>query len=155
MDHFQGPERVFIEQARLGYVSDATKCANIEYEQSIIMFMDVENANAESYQTAFNQWVAHDVDHNVCPLDGYGTFPQNGGGVHFLHLFLCQEDKSLCQKKRIAHCLWQCMSAADIAKNRGITNIYPCSFSSKSGLTIMIKEVRDLYKPLALPPVFS
>ena len=106
-------------------------------------------ANAECYPTTFSQLVANDVDHNVYPLDDYGPFLQNGGGESFQHLFLCLEEKSLCQRKRIAR-LQQCMSAADITKNRSITNIHPSSFSSKSGLTVTMKEVCDLYKRIVL-----
>ena len=96
MDHIQGPERVVIELSRLGYISHV--CKYQEYEQSTIMSLEAEKANAESYLTALSQWVANDVDHNVRPLDCHGTFSQNGL-VLLQHMFLCHEYKSLCHKR--------------------------------------------------------
>ena len=77
MDHAFDSKFLTNELARLGLCVSYDEV--LRYKQSIMMSHTSGHVTGVPYPTAFTQWVADNVDHNVRTLDGLGTF--HGMGI--------------------------------------------------------------------------
>jgi hypothetical protein len=76
MDHAFGSKFLIQELSRLGMSISYDEV--VRYKQSVEMSQNPQHATGVPYPSAFTQWVADNVDHNVRTLDGYGTLHAMG-----------------------------------------------------------------------------
>ena len=76
LDHVFGSKWMLMELNRLGFCigSDEVTC----YKQSIVENENVTDFLCENLSGSFTQWSADNADHNLCTLDGKGTFHAMG-----------------------------------------------------------------------------
>ena len=77
LDHLFASKTLLIQLARLGFSLSYDEV--LRYKQSVVSPEAPGTVTCLSYPTAFTQYMADNVDHNVCSVDGRGSL--HGMGI--------------------------------------------------------------------------
>jgi len=77
MEHTFGSKWLVNELSRLGFSVSYDEV--VRFKQSVLQDEVSSQSSLSSYPGAFTQWVADNVDHNSCTIDGRGSF--HGMGI--------------------------------------------------------------------------
>ena len=143
MDHLFGSKWLITELSRLGFSISYDEVTR--YKQSVIQTEDaMEVADSFSPDT-FTQFVADNVDHNICTLDGKGTF--HGMGI----ISTSTNRAGMNDSQRMGVRRQKAKKTVDVIKNKGIQLVSYIK-TDKLGLScISYKPLQQLQFPYILP----
>lgn len=147
MDHVFGSKWLINELYRLGFSISYDEVTR--FKQSVIEDTDATELAGSFAKGTFTQFVADNVDHNVCSLDGKGTF--HGMGV--ISTSVNSTDPLIDQNKQIRR--QNTNKALEVVKNRGIDLVQYIA-PHKSGLSdVIFKPICQLQSPQCVLPSAS
>jgi len=147
-DHGYGSKFLLRQLSRLGLSVSYDEVER--YRQSVLASKCRGSDTGPSAPSGATQWVADNVDHNICTLDGRGSF--HGMGIISATVHLDGEFGSSHFKiKRLQRRLF----ASQVCADRGIP-IRRYTLAGKKGLSVVtMTDVRHLQRPICLPQIMQ
>ena len=140
VDHKCGMKWLSTEMFRLGFAVSYGEV--YRFKQSVVMTENMDDIlQSRASENSFTTFIADNVDHTVCTLDGRGTF-------HGMGVMAATTNKGNHQVKEVPRKrLKQYVKADDLVKAKGIP-ITTYDFPEKRGLdSIIFKSYEDLIFP--------
>ena len=143
LDHLYRSELLVTKLARLGFSVSYDEV--IRYKQSVLQATNTDS-HMQSFPTAFTQWIADNVDHNVLTLDGLGTF--HGMGVIAAST---RSEKSPEYIREEAIVRLKRVLVKEVTRGGGIPIKLYCPPEKPALSTITLKTRKQLEFPYTLP----
>ena len=141
VDHMFGSEELLQILSRLGFCVSYDEV--VRFKQSVMQAHTGFSAEPRNLSGAFTQFIADNVDHNVCTLDGKGTFH----GMGMISATVEATEPTVHHITRIP----KRMKAGKGSHGNSVT-LLPYSMGSGVGLSrIELADIRSLQHPLVLP----
>ena len=146
LDHMFGSKVLLMQLARLGLCLSYDEV--LRFKQSVVSSEEPGAVSGLSYPTAFTQYMADNVDHNICSLDGRGSLH----GMGIIAATTCIHDDVKLPAKQIDR-LPARLKVSDVLEGRRMA-VTPYNGVTKTGLKdVTLQPIAQLQQPLVFPPL--
>ena len=155
IDNICGSSQLVTETARLGFCLSYDEL--MRFKQSVVVAKRVARSKDDTVKLdvdkplSFTQFVADNVDHDICTLDGTGTF--HGMGIISTTVNLADSNDAESVQYLLPR-IGRRLTAKDVAVFSGGVPIVPYLSSGRDGLSsVHFRPLVSLHRPLVKPPI--